>query len=66
MAQRGAKKAIADKLGKTEQGKYSAKHALLELLICGECGSDYRRVTWTAQGFNEIKWRCFDGIHGQS
>lgn len=62
MARRGAKKSIADKLGKTEQGKYSAKYALSELLICGECGSHYRRVTWTAKGFKEIKWRCINRI----
>ena len=62
MARRGAKKAIANKLGKTEQGKYSAKYALSELLICGECGSHYRRVTWTAKGFKEIKWRCINRI----
>ena len=62
MARRGAKKAIADKLGKTDQGKYSAKYALSELLICGECGSHYRRVTWTAKGFKEIKWRCINRI----
>ena len=62
MARRGAKKTIANKLGKTEQGKYSAKYALSELLICGECGSHYRRVTWTAKGFKEIKWRCINRI----
>lgn len=62
MARRGAKKAIANKLGKTEQGKYSAKYTLSELLICGECGSHYRRVTWTAKGFKEIKWRCISRI----
>ena len=62
MARRGAKKAIANKLGKTEQGKYSAKYALSELLICGECGEHYRRVTWTAKGFKEIKWRCISRI----
>jgi len=62
MARRGAKKAIANKLGKTEQGKYSAKYALSELLICGECGSHYRRVTWTAKGYKEIKWRCINRI----
>ncbi len=62
MARRSAKKAIANKLGKTEQGKYSAKYALSELLICGECGSHYRRVTWTAKGFKEIKWRCINRI----
>lgn len=62
MARRAAKRAIADKLTKTEQGKYSAKYALSELLICGECGEHYRRVTWTAKGFKEIKWRCVSRI----
>ena len=62
MARRSAKRAIADKLTKGEQGKYSAKYALSELLICGECGANYRRVTWTAKGFKEIKWRCINRI----
>ncbi len=62
MARRSAKRSIADKLTKGEQGKYSAKYALSELLICGECGSHYRRVTWTAKGFKEIKWRCISRI----
>lgn len=62
MARRSAKRVIADKLTKTEQGKYSAKYTLSELLICGECGAHYRRVTWTAKGFKEIKWRCISRI----
>ena len=62
MARRSAKRVIADKLNKGEQGKYSAKYALSELLICGECGSHYRRVTWTAKGYKEIKWRCINRI----
>ena len=62
MARRSAKRVIADKLTKTEQGKYSAKYALSELLICGECGANYRRVTWTAKGFKEIKWQCVSRI----
>ena len=62
MARRSAKRSIAEKLTKTEQGKYSAKYALSELLICGECGEHYRRVTWTAKGFKEIKWRCVSRI----
>lgn len=62
MARRSAKHSIAEKLTKTEQGKYSAKYALSELLICDECGSHYRRVTWTAKGFKEIKWRCISRI----
>ncbi len=62
MARRSAKRTIAEKLTKTEQGKYSAKYALSELLVCGECGTHYRRVTWTAKGFKEIKWRCINRI----
>lgn len=62
MARRSSKQVIADKLAKGEQGKYSAKYALSELLICGECGTHYRRVTWTAKGFKEIKWRCISRI----
>ena len=53
MARRSAKRVIVDKLGK--KGKYSAKYALSELLVCGECGANYRRVTWTAKGYKEIK-----------
>lgn len=62
MARRSSKRRVADKYCKTEQGKYSAKFALTELLICGECGAHYRRVTWTAKGFKEIKWRCINRL----
>lgn len=37
-------------------GKYS-KYALSEVLVCGECGSRYRRVTWTSGG-KRVVWRC--------
>ncbi len=60
IARRSAKRVIADKQGK--KGKYSAKYALSELLICGECGANYRRVTWTAKGYKEIKWRCVNRL----
>ena len=62
MARRKSKRKVAEKLTKTENGKYSAKFALSELLICGECGTPYRRVTWTAKGFKEIKWRCINRL----
>lgn len=62
MARRKSKRKVAEKLTKTENGKYSAKFALSELLICGECGTPYRRVTWTAKGFKEIKWRCVNRL----
>lgn len=60
IARRSAKRVIADKQGK--KGKYSAKYALSELMICGECGANYRRVTWTAKGYKEIKWRCVNRL----
>lgn len=62
MARRKSKRKVAEKYCKTEQGKYSAKYALTELLVCGECGTPYRRVTWTTKGFKEIKWRCINRL----
>ena len=41
----------------TASGKYS-KYALTEVLKCGECGSRYKRVTWTSSGKKQIVWRC--------
>lgn len=46
MARRSGKRRVAQKYVKTEQSKYSGKYALTELLVCGECGTQYRRVTW--------------------
>ena len=47
---------------KTELGKYSSKYALTELLICGECGTPYRRCTWTSCGNKRIVWRCISRL----
>lgn len=47
---------------KTQQGKYSSKYALTELLVCGECGTPYRRCTWTARGQKKIVWRCISRL----
>lgn len=58
MARRGSKRKVMQKTGKTEQGKYSAKYALSELLVCGECGTPYKRCTWTRNGKKRIVWRC--------
>ncbi|SDA29548.1 Site-specific DNA recombinase [Ruminococcus sp. YE71] len=50
---------------KTEQGKYSGLYALSEIMVCGECGSQYRRVTWTSHGHKLIVWRCINRLdHG--
>ena len=46
----------SEKKAETVAGKYS-KYALSEVLVCGECGSRYRRVTWTSGG-KRVVWRC--------
>ena len=58
MARRASKRKVMQKTGKTERGKYSAKYALSELLICGECGTPYKRCTWARNGKKRIVWRC--------
>ena len=39
-------------------GKYSSKYALSDILLCGKCGSHYRRTTWAKKGKKKIVWRC--------
>ena len=46
----------SEKKAVTVAGKYS-RYALSEVLVCGECGSRYRRVTWTSGG-KRVVWRC--------
>ena len=46
----------SEKKAVTVAGKYS-KYALSEVMVCGECGSRYRRVTWTS-GEKRVVWRC--------
>ena len=58
MARRASKRKVMQKSAKTEQGKYSARYALSELLVCGECGTPYKRCTWARNGKKRIVWRC--------
>jgi len=58
MTRRASKRKVMQKSGKTEQGKYSAKYALSEILVCGECGTPYKRCTWAKNGKKRIVWRC--------
>lgn len=51
---------------KTELGKYCGKYVLSELLVCGECGSPYRRVVWSRPEGKRIVWRCINRLeHGK-
>ncbi len=62
IARRNGKPKIKQKGAKTEQGKYSSKFALTELLVCGECKTPYRRCTWTVKGKKKIVWRCISRL----
>lgn len=62
IARRSSKRRVAQKYVKTEQSKYSGKYALTELLVCGECGTQYRRVTWSRGGKKRIVWRCISRL----
>ena len=64
MARRGSVRKKTDS-GITEQGKYSGKFALTDILVCGECGSPYRRKTYSRNGENKRVWRCLSRLeHG--
>lgn len=47
---------------KTELGKYCGKYVLSELLVCGECGSPYRRVIWSRPEGKRVVWRCINRL----
>ena len=61
LARRSSKRKKSDKT-KTEQGKYSSKYALTEIMVCDECGSAYRRVTWNVHGKKRVVWRCISRL----
>ena len=62
LARRSGKRKVKQVGTKTEQGKYSSKYALTELLVCGECGTPYRRCTWASKGTKKIVWRCINRL----
>lgn len=46
--------------------RYSSKYALTDIVVCGECGAKYKRVTWTSLGEKRIVWRCKSRLaHGK-
>lgn len=62
ISRRNSKRKVKQKGTKTELGKYSSKYALSELLFCGNCGTPYRRVTWTNRGKKKVVWRCISRL----
>lgn len=62
VSRRNSKRKVKDVGTKTELGKYSGKYALTELLFCGNCGTPYRRTTWSKNGRKKIVWRCISRL----
>lgn len=61
-ARRTSGKAPSTKLAPTGQACYSAKYALTGIVICGECGNQYRRCVWNKRGQKRPVWRCSNRI----
>ena len=62
LARRNAGKAPSRKQAPTGKAKYSAKYALSDRLVCGECGTLHRRCVWTHHGQHRAVWRCISRI----
>lgn len=58
MARRNAGKSPSKKTAPTGRTTYTSKYSLSERLVCGECGTLYRRCTWTNRGKKRVVWRC--------
>lgn len=58
MARRGACKSPSRKNAPTGLSTYKSRYALSERLVCGECGTLYRRCTWSKRGKKKVVWRC--------
>ena len=57
LVRRNCRAPASGKTAITLQGKYS-KYALSEIMHCAECGSRYRRCTWSKNGKKKVVWRC--------
>lgn len=58
LARRSAINKAAVTRKKDQKSKFSSEYALTGILLCGECGQEYRRVTWARNGKKKIVWRC--------
>ena len=58
LARRASMNKAAVTRKKNQKSKFSSEYALTGLLLCGDCGQEYRRVTWSRNGKKKIVWRC--------
>ena len=59
---RSATESPSKKTSSTGRSCYASKYALSERLVCGECGTLYRRCTWKRNGKTRIVWRCISRL----
>ena len=58
-AKRNAKKVVTSgSESAPKKSRYNSKYALTDILVCGYCGSPYRRCIWTHHGKRKVVWRC--------
>lgn len=41
---------------------YSCNHCFSQIIICGECGEQFRRIHWNNRGCRSIVWRCISRL----
>ena len=58
MSRRNAGLSPSRKNAPTGKTSYASKYALSERLVCGECGTLYRRCVWSRNGKKKVVWRC--------
>lgn len=57
-ARRGSRRSPNKRAAATGLSSYTSRYALSDRLVCGECGTLYRRCTWTRKSGKKIVWRC--------
>ena len=50
--------------GNARGGRYRTEYALSELLVCGNCGCNYKRVLWKSGTGKRAVWRCKSTLDG--
>ncbi|WP_101553082.1 MULTISPECIES: recombinase family protein [Anaerotruncus] len=61
--EKGRRSNIDEDTGKRRAARYSSQNVLSGLLVCAECGANYRRITCPS---GDVAWRCANRVeHGK-
>lgn len=61
VARRTALQSLSKK-APTGRSCYTSKYALSDRVFCGECGTNYKRTTWSRNGKKRVVWRCISRL----